>query len=48
MMALGTAYRDLHKLAEDSPTALNDEIRIVRTQIVQALPPSFRSPVAEH
>src|SRR5204862_3497574 len=42
-----TGYRDTPKLDEDSPTAIDDEIRVVRTQIVQALPRVFRDPVAE-
>jgi hypothetical protein len=47
MVTLGTAYRDTQKLDEDNPIAIDDEIRIVRTQIVQGLPRSFRDRVAE-
>jgi hypothetical protein len=47
MLALGEAYREHEKLDPDNPTALNDEIRLVRTQIVQGLPPPFRRAVAE-
>jgi hypothetical protein len=46
MDALGVAYRNADKLEEDSPTALHQEIAAVRTQLVQALPPPFREPVA--
>lgn len=46
MASLGAAYRGAEKPVEESPGALNDEIRIVRTQIVQALPPVFRGSVA--
>jgi len=46
MDALGVAYRNSDKLEEDSPAALNREVSAVRTQLVQALPPAFREPVA--
>src|SRR5258708_30273606 len=46
MAALGSAYRDSDKLEEDSTAALDQEIRAVRTQLVQALPMAFRGPVA--
>ena len=46
MNELGLAYRRTDKLEDDSPAALNNEIAAVRTQLVQALPPNFREPVA--
>jgi hypothetical protein len=47
MRTLGSAYRDAGKLDENDPRALDGEIRVVRTEVVQALPVQFREPVAE-
>src|SRR5207253_4823406 len=46
MKELGSAYRNTAKLDDDSPTAFNQEIAAVSTQLVQALPPALRGPVA--
>ena len=42
MNELGSAYRNSDKLEDDSPTALNQQIAAVSTQLVQALPPSLQ------
>lgn len=47
MLALGEAYREFEKLDAENPSALNDEIRMARTNVVQGLPSSFRQVVTE-
>jgi hypothetical protein len=47
MKELGSSYRAMDKLEDGSPTALNQRIAAISTQLVQALPPVFRGPVAE-